>query len=98
MTQDPVGFITIKHFSTFFILLLILIIYIRSDKKHYWAINGLLVSISIFWIIAIQVNLKAVAGIQHMSPIAIIFFYLLVVSIFLKDGYMLNRRQHSRII
>jgi hypothetical protein len=94
----PWGFITIKLCLTCILLILFVMICKRSPGNHYWAINGFFVSISLFGIMAIQANLRAIEKLPYWDSSTILFVYLLLIIIFLNAGDMADRHQQRRII
>lgn len=93
----PFGFITIKVCFTCFLLLMFVMICRRSPGNHYWVINGFLVSISLFGIMAIQANLRAVAQVTYWAPSTILMMYLIQVILLLNMGDLADRHQQRRL-
>ena len=60
-------------------------------KQSYWLINGVLVSLAIFGLMAIQANLSRFAGLAYMSPMEINFLYLKVLFILSLAGMILDK-------
>jgi len=59
-------------------------------KNSYWFINGILVSLTIVGLMAIQANIQKLAGLPHMSPIEINFLYLEVLFILIIAGTIMD--------
>ena len=85
-TQGPGMFIAIKLWATLVILLLVLISYIQSHGKDYWATNGFLAALSIGGIMAVQANIQAIFNYPFMNPSVIILIFLMLMFVFVMTG------------
>jgi len=59
-------------------------------KRSYWLINGILVALVIFGLMAIQANLARLAGLAFMSPMEINLLYLKVLFILSLAGMIMD--------
>ena len=69
-------------------------------KDSYWFINGVLGSLIVLGILAIQANIQEISGIPHMSPMEINTIYLVVLLLFtfagtIIDNYTKTKAQNS---
>jgi hypothetical protein len=67
-----------------------LIIASTSVKNSYWLVNGVLVSLILAGLMAIQANLLALASLPHMGPMEINFLYLKVLFILAVAGMIMD--------
>jgi hypothetical protein len=95
-TQGPEGFIAAKLWLTFFLLMVVFIIYMHSQGKKYWMVNGFLAALFIAGIMAIQANLKATAGLPFMSPTTIIFLFICMTFIFVEIGDIVDAHKAKK--
>ncbi|MCG7848078.1 MAG: hypothetical protein MIO93_02720 [ANME-2 cluster archaeon] len=86
LTQGPGMFIAIKLWATLVILLLVLISYMQSHGKDYWATNGFLAALSIGGIMAVQANMQAIYNYPFMNPSEIILIFLTLMFVFVMTG------------
>lgn len=64
---------------------------ISRDKKSYWMINGFLLSLFIFGIMAAGANLLTTRGIEHPAASTIIATYLFLMVLFTMLGDAMDR-------
>ena len=59
-------------------------------KDSFWFINGILASMIVLGIMAIQSNIQAISGLTHMSPMEINTIYLVVLLLFASGGTIMD--------
>ena len=69
-------------------------------KDSFWFINGVLASMIVIGILAIQANLQEISGMAHMSPMEINTIYLVLLILFtsagtIMDNYTKTKAQNS---
>lgn len=69
-------------------------------KDSFWFINGVLASMILIGILAIQANIQEISGISHMSPMEINTIYLVLLLLFTSagtfmDNYTKTKAQNS---
>ncbi|NJD51249.1 MAG: hypothetical protein FIB07_00080 [Candidatus Methanoperedens sp.] len=69
-------------------------------KDSFWFINGVLVSLILFGLLAIQANIQEISGLEHMSPTEINTIYLVALLLFtfagtIIDNYVKVKAQNS---
>jgi hypothetical protein len=65
-------------------------------KDSFWFINGVLASMIVLGIMAIQANIQAISGLSHMSPMEINTIYLVVLLLFTFAGTILDNHAKTR--
>jgi hypothetical protein len=78
------------------------IIYASSEvKKSYWMINGVLVSLITFGIMATLANLQELAGLPHLGPTEVNVIYLKILILLVIAGtildYITTRKESNKI-
>lgn len=86
------GLIAVKISFTLILLFIASLVYWRSNGRSYWMVNGFLISLVIFGVMATISNLQAALGFSFMAPSNILLMYLGTTLIFVEAGDIIDNR------
>lgn len=87
------GLIAVKISFTLILLFSAFLVYWRSNGRSYWMVNGFLISLVIFGVMATISNLQAALGYSFMAPSNILLIYFGTILIFVEAGDIIDNRK-----
>jgi hypothetical protein len=94
------GLIAAKITFTLILIFAAFLIYWNSNGKNYWMVNGFLISLTVFGVMASIANVQASLGLSFMSPSKIMCIFFGIILIFVEAGDIIDNRiaQKGKII
>lgn len=86
------GLIAAKISFTLILIFAAFLIYWNSNRKSYWMVNGFLISLTLFGIMATISNIQASLGFSFLSPSKIIFIFFAMILILVEFGDIIDNR------
>lgn len=84
------GFVAVKVWFTFVLLVASYIVQLKSPADMYWTVNGFLIALTAGGLMAVNANLSAIAGKVTTAPGEIILAYLFLVLVLTEAGSIID--------